>query len=161
MKPLLYAVSHFSLLRGVLSPDMICRTALELGYSSVAIADRNNLYGLPEFLRCCEEHGLTPIVAAEMSGPDGTAVLYADGDAGFSNLCRIISQSHCDDSFNLVAAIRSDSRGIHAVTADTGLIWKLRDFCEVYFMMQRPGSSAAGTQRGNSMSDCTHDGFYM
>lgn len=138
MKPLLYAVSHFSLLRGVLSPDMICRTALELGYSSVAIADRNNLYGLPEFLRCCEEHGLTPIVAAEMSGPDGTAVLYADGDAGFSNLCRIISQSHCDDSFNLVAAIRSDSRGIHAVTADTGLIWKLRDFCEVYFMMQRP-----------------------
>lgn len=138
MKALLCAVSHFSILRGVLSPDQICRIARELGYESVAIADRNNLYGLPAFLKSCKAHGLIPIIAAEIAGPDGTAVLYADGDSGYSNLCRIISEYHCGKSFRLVDSIRNDARGIHASTDNIGLIDQLKDLCRVYFRMQRP-----------------------
>ena len=106
MSSLLHAISHFSLMRGVLSPQQICRAARDLGYSSVAITDRNSLYALPAFLRSCKEYGLTPIIAAELTGPDGTALLYADGDMGFANLCRIISDYHCNDRFHLRDSIR-------------------------------------------------------
>ena len=138
MPPLLCAISHFSILRGVLSPEQICKIALELGYTSVAITDRNNLYALPAFLSSCEEHGLTPIIAAEMKNSEGAVVLYADGDAGFSNLCRIISAYHCSESFNLIDSIRQSAQGIHALTDDLKIILGLRDFCEVYYRMQRP-----------------------
>jgi DNA polymerase-3 subunit alpha/error-prone DNA polymerase len=138
MHTILTSISNFSILRGVLSPQTICKLARDLGYSSVALTDRNNLYGLPSFLHWCKEYELTPIIGAETTGPDGDAILYADGDRGFSNLCRIISECHCNKNFQLVQSILSDNEGLHIATANLSIIDKLNKKCSVYYRMERP-----------------------
>jgi len=138
MKTILSAISNFSILRGVLSPRIICKTACEMGYEAVAITDRNNLYALPEFLHWCKEYRLTPIIAAELAASGGEALLYAEGDRGFSNLCRIISEYHCRKDFNLLSSILAGPQGIHAVCDALPLIDSLKGVLPVYYRMRRP-----------------------
>lgn len=138
MKTILSAISNFSILRGVISPRTICKTASELGYSSVAITDRNNLYALPEFLNWCKEYELTPIIAGELSADNNDALLYAEGDSGFSNLCRIISEFHCNKNFNLITSITSNPNGIHIVSDNLNLIDLFHGNLPVYYRMKRP-----------------------
>ena len=105
MPTLLSATSWFSLLYGVMSPEQICAAAQALGYDSVAITDKDNLYGLPEFLYQAQRFNLRPIIAAEVTGTNESVLLYADGDSGYSNLCRVLSEKHCDPRFSLVSSI--------------------------------------------------------
>ena len=138
MKLLPFAISYYSILRGVLSTESICKIARELGYDSVAIADRNNLYGLPSFLHWCNEYELTPLIAAQLCCNEGEAVLYAEGETGFSNLCRIISEFHCSSTFNLINSINSGSKGIHIVTDNISLLREFRNTGTIYYRMSRP-----------------------
>lgn len=117
---------------------MICKTACEMGYEAVALTDRNNLYAFPEFLHWCKEYRLTPIIAAELAACDGEALLYAEGNRGFSNLCRIISEYHCRKDFRLVFSISAGSDGIHAVCDTVSLIDSLKSVLPVYYRMRRP-----------------------
>ena len=138
MKTILSAISNFSILRGVLSPRIICKTASEMGYEAVALTDRNNLYALPEFLRWCKEYRLTPIIAAELAACGSEVLLYAEGDSGFSNLCRIISECHCRKDFSLVSSILAGPDEIHAVCDTLPLIDSLKGVLPVYYRMRRP-----------------------
>ncbi len=61
--------SYYSLLQGTASPAALCRRAKELGYSGLAMTDRDNLYGLWDFLKACRREGLRPIIGAEISEP--------------------------------------------------------------------------------------------
>ncbi len=138
MSVLLSAVTHFSILRGVLSPADASRHARELGYSAIALTDSENLYGLPAFLEACRENELRPIIASQFLNPQGTILLYSQGDRGYANLCRIISERHCKADFSLVESIRTDPAGLHAVSDSFPLLTALQDLLPVYFRMQRP-----------------------
>lgn len=138
MKTILSAISNFSILRGVLSPQKICEIACEMGYESLALTDHNNLYALPEFLRWCKEYRLTPIIAAELVTSGGEALLYAEGNRGFSNLCRVISEYHCRKDFSLVSSVSAGPDGIHAVCDALPLIDSLKSVLPVYYRMRRP-----------------------
>lgn len=138
MKTLLSAVSSFSILRGVLSPHKICKIASEFGFTSVALTDRNNLYALPEFIGCCKEFNITPVVAAELCSNDYETLLYAQGENGFSNLCRIVSEFHCNKTFNLLSSLTADSGGIYAVSDNVSFIEALNGKLPVYYRMRRP-----------------------
>ncbi len=135
---LLSVTSHYSLLHGVLSPQAICTRARELGYSAVALTDRDNLYGLPVFLQSCKEQGLRAIIASELSVCDDTILLYAHGDRGYGNLCRLISEKHCDRNFNLTNSLKSDSTGIYGVTDSISLLSALDGVLPLYYRMTRP-----------------------
>jgi len=107
-RALLNAVSWFSFLRGILSPEALCRRAKELGYDAVALTDRDNLCGLPEFLHCCRRYDLRPIIGAEITEGEKRVLLYSSGDKGYANLCRVITQRHCQKEFNLPGAFSSN-----------------------------------------------------
>ncbi len=97
---LLNAKSYFSLMWGTRSPAEVVRKAAELGYDAVALADRDGLYGLPEFLAEAKRVGIRAIVAAEVSDP-GTgrsALLYPKNREGYANLCRILTERYTMDS---------------------------------------------------------------
>ena len=139
MKTLLSAVSNFSILRGVLSPQTICKTAVNLGYETVALTDYNNLYGLPEFIRNCTEYNIDCIIASELVDKNGTsALIYAEAADGFSSLCTVISRFHCDTGFRLTDCILKNSAGLHIVTDNLPLIQSLKEHCSVYYRMRRP-----------------------
>jgi DNA polymerase-3 subunit alpha/error-prone DNA polymerase len=135
---LLSATSHFSILRGIHSPDTLCKLANLLGYTSLALTDRNNFYGLPEFLNCCKKYNLKPVIGALITAQDGDALVYAPDQTAFSSLCQIITESHCNQSFTVAASCKKYAEGIIIATDNLPLITKLKNDCTVFYRMKRP-----------------------
>jgi error-prone DNA polymerase len=93
--------SCFSLKEGAFTPEQLARRAAELGMSAVAMVDRDGLYGAARFVRACVNEGIAPILGASVtvrapSPPPGDAhvVLLAIDDAGYANLCRLLTDAH-------------------------------------------------------------------
>ena len=90
---------------GAFTPEQLARRAAELGMSAVAMTDRDGLYGAARFVRACEQEGVRPLLGASLTvrasqpGPRPrrsmpTVVLLATDDAGYANLCRLITDAH-------------------------------------------------------------------
>jgi len=91
--------SSYSLLRATASPASLCCLARTLEYSTLALTDRDNIYGLWSFLAACKREQLRPIVGAEVSEPDGDRLvtcLVQDID-GYRNLSLLLSKRHDGD----------------------------------------------------------------
>jgi error-prone DNA polymerase len=93
----LAARTSFSFLRGGSSPKVIVRLAAELGYDAIGIADCDGLYGMVRALEAAEPVGLRLVVGCEVS-LDGASVrslwLHVATHEGYSNLCRLLTESH-------------------------------------------------------------------
>jgi error-prone DNA polymerase len=70
--PELHASSAFSFLDGASLPEALVARAAELGYSSIALLDRDGVYGLPRFHLAAKRAGLKAIVGAELTVAVGT-----------------------------------------------------------------------------------------
>jgi len=136
MPVLLNCISYFSLLRGVLSPYEICIKAKQLGYNKIALTDRNNLYGLPEFLKACGRVGIQPIIGAEVTDDNYSVLMYAHGKSGYYNLCRIITEKHCNSNFNIINALQSSNEGLHIASDDIIIIKELYNNMPIYFRIK-------------------------
>ena len=62
MFPELHASSAFSFLDGASLPEALVARAAELGYSSIALLDRDGVYGAPRFYLAAKRAGLKAIV---------------------------------------------------------------------------------------------------
>ncbi len=96
----LHVRSGFSYGYGVIFPEELAEAAAGAGMDSLAITDRDGLYGVPRFLRASEEAGISPVVGAEISVegggyPGGHLVLLAESMAGYRSLCRLITSYRC------------------------------------------------------------------
>jgi error-prone DNA polymerase len=92
----LHARSAFSFLRGGSLPEDLIRAALEVELPSVALLDRDGVYGAPRFYGCSHENKLAvrPRVGAEITMEDGTVVpLLAASRNGYQNLCQLITEA--------------------------------------------------------------------
>jgi len=116
--------SYFTLQQGTASPAAICRRVRELGYPGLAMTDRDNLYGLWEFLRACRAEGLKPVVGAELSEPgSGRVVTFlVKNQTGYSNLCTLLSRRHLDRSFSLENDVLGHAAGLVLLCADLALL---------------------------------------
>ena len=103
-----------------------------LGFPAAALTDRNGLYAAMAFGEACFEEGVQPIVGAMLGGrapadigPRGKLdwlVLLAQDEAGYANLCRLVSVAHLDRpiteephvAFDALAALTD---GLIALTA--------------------------------------------
>jgi len=63
----LHAASAFSFLQGASLPEALIDRAADLGYSTVALLDRDGVYGLPRFHKAAQAAGIRPIVGAELT----------------------------------------------------------------------------------------------
>jgi error-prone DNA polymerase len=59
--------SAFSFLQGASSPEALVDRAAALGYSAIALVDRDGLYGAPRFHKAATAAGLKPIIGAELT----------------------------------------------------------------------------------------------
>ena len=69
----LHTASAFSFLQGASLPETLVDRAVELGYSAVALVDRDGVYGMPRFHKAARAAGIRPIVGAEISVDIGQA----------------------------------------------------------------------------------------
>jgi error-prone DNA polymerase len=89
----LHAASAFSFLRGSSLPEDLVERAARLGYTAVALVDRDGLSGAPRFFKAARGAGLRPIVGAELSLPEGGALpLLVESRRGYRNLCRLLTR---------------------------------------------------------------------
>ncbi|OYX07895.1 MAG: DNA polymerase III subunit alpha [Sphingomonadales bacterium 32-68-7] len=98
----LRVLSSYSLLEGAIDPKAIARLAKERGFPAIAICDRNGLYGTSAFAAACKGDGIQPIVGTLLGvarGPDGPVdhlPLFAQDEAGWHNLCALVSRAHLE-----------------------------------------------------------------
>ena len=92
----LWCKSHFSFLEGASSPAELVQTAHEIGIRSLALTDRDGVYGIVQAHLAAKEHGPHLIVGSEITVEDGTTiVLLAMNRAGYASLCRLVTVGRC------------------------------------------------------------------
>lgn len=98
--------SCFTMLEGAIEPKAIAKHAARLGFPAAALVDRNGLYAAMPFGDACFAQGVQPIIGTMLGvarpadiGPVGAIdwlVLLAQDEAGYDNLCRLVSAAHLD-----------------------------------------------------------------
>ncbi|AKV02571.1 DNA polymerase III alpha subunit [Labilithrix luteola] len=104
----LTARTNFSFLSGASTPEILVHRAAELGYDTIAITDRDGLYGIVRAYEEAQKHGLRIIVGCELTlETDGldeqegdvpnkatTLTVLVEDHVGYTNLCKILTKSH-------------------------------------------------------------------
>src|SRR5438067_6922306 len=91
----LHACSAFSFLRGGSFPEHLAEVAAELEMPAMALLDRNGVYGAQRFSVAAREHGVRPIIGAELSMEDGGILpILVKNRTGYKNLCELLTQAH-------------------------------------------------------------------
>jgi len=106
---------------GVHSPEALCARAAGLGFRSLALTDRNGVYGLPRFIEGAREAGISPIVGCEAVTKLHRAVLLARNVEGYANISRLLSDLHCRKGFDLVEGLAEFRHGV-VVLSDDGRV---------------------------------------
>lgn len=92
----LHVRSGFSYGFGVATPEELVGTAAEMGMASLALTDRDGLYGIPRFLKAAGRSGVSPVVGAEITMKGGGhLVLLAESTDGYGSLSRLVTAYRC------------------------------------------------------------------
>ncbi|GGD54932.1 DNA polymerase III subunit alpha [Croceicoccus mobilis] len=110
--------SSYSMLEGAIDPKKLAKLARERGFPAIAICDRNGLYGSIAFAGAAKDAGVQPIIGTLLgvarpgsSEGDGAntngdpavdwLALYAQNEAGYDNLCHLVSKAHLERPLHL------------------------------------------------------------
>lgn len=93
----LHCHSGYSLCDGASTPDALVARAAALGMDTLALTDHDTVAGAVPFVQAARQHGLHPILGAEVTLAGGRHLTLLVADAtGWRNLCTLISigQAH-------------------------------------------------------------------
>ncbi|HEY5722426.1 MAG TPA: DNA polymerase III subunit alpha [Allosphingosinicella sp.] len=110
--------SSYTMLEGAIEPAAIAKHAKRLDFPAAAVTDRNGLYAVMPFTDACAKEGVQPIVGALLAvarpGPVDPPLLdwlalYAQNEAGYHNLCTLVSAAHLGRPVHEEPHVRLDS----------------------------------------------------
>ena len=78
------------------------------------MTDRDNLYGLWDFIKACRHEDLRPIIGAELSEPgsENSITCLVQNKDGYANLCALLTRRHMVKSFSLMIDVAPLSDGL-------------------------------------------------
>lgn len=99
--------SSYTMLDGAIEPKAIAAQARKLGFPAAALTDRNGLYAAMAYSDAAIAAGVQPVIGTMLGlvrpdCPEGAApaldwlALYAQDEAGYANLCALVSHAHLD-----------------------------------------------------------------
>src|SRR5882757_4774839 len=89
----LHARSAFSFLEGAVTPEQLASTCSALGMTSMALLDRDGLYGAPRFYLAAQKIGIRAHIGAEVTCVQGWRYpLLVTSPEGYKTLCRLITR---------------------------------------------------------------------
>ena len=95
----LHTASAFSFLQGASLPEALVDRAAELGYSAVALLDRDGVYGAPRFHKAALAAGIKPLIGSELtigkpdaSSPRVQLPVLCESAQGYRNLCQLVTR---------------------------------------------------------------------
>ncbi|MBM4025557.1 MAG: PHP domain-containing protein, partial [Planctomycetes bacterium] len=104
--------SFYSLLRAAVAVPRWVEKAAAYGYGAVALADVNCMAGVVDLCQAAEKAGVRPIVGVEILTDRQRAILLAEDERGYRNLCRLTTARNLIPGFDLLEQLRIDSRGV-------------------------------------------------
>lgn len=119
----LHARSAYSFLRGASQPDALAERAAELGIRTLALCDRDGVYGAPQLFTEAKERDIRAVVGAELTLDDGSVLpVLVKSREGYRNLCQLITRAKLRGT-KTDAPIRRDEMpefadGLVALTGD-------------------------------------------
>ncbi len=130
----LHVHSDYSAMRGVSSLEELCAATRRQGLQTMAVTDTNGLYGAVRFLEQAKQEGIRPILGAELTTGDHRALLLVETPDGYANLCRLLSERHCDPSFRFIEAVARHRSGLIVATDDAVALanWATEDRQQLY-----------------------------
>src|SRR6266404_4288701 len=88
----LWCKSNFSFLEGASHPDELVEEAHRLSLPSLAITDRDGVYGIVRAHVKAQELGLQLIIGSQVTIDDGSMILLlAQNRSGYANLCQLLT----------------------------------------------------------------------
>jgi len=81
--------TSYSLLNSLNDIKKLVALAVNYGYTSLAITDEDNMFGVMEFYTECKKNNLEPIIGIELSYQEGRFLLYAKNLKGYKNLIKL------------------------------------------------------------------------
>ncbi|MGQ9485994.1 MAG: DNA polymerase III subunit alpha [Desulfosoma sp.] len=138
--------TFYSFLRGVSSPEALCRRAVERGHKAVLCADRNGFYGLVRFLEAARRYGVAPVVGVHLVHQDRHVVAIAKDATGYETLCALVTRLHMDASFSLEKDGAQGGDHVAMVSADEKFLQAVRSHVETYAAVL-PGPAGRRTLR--------------
>ncbi|WP_338028266.1 DNA polymerase III subunit alpha [Actinomadura graeca] len=135
------------------SPAALAGRAAELGMRTLALTDRDGLYGAVQHVQACRDAGLGAVVGADL-GPlpgGGRVVALARGRSGWRSLCRLVTAAHAAGERGRPAITR-DMVGAHA----EGLVVLLGPASDVGRAVAegRPGEAARRLAAWRAAAEC-------
>jgi len=97
--PQLHVHSAYSMRRGATLPELIVARAAKLGYTHLAITDRDGLWAVPRFVKSCRKYNLTPLIGAQIVDPDNPRrrlILITENLEAFRRLSEVVSILHLE-----------------------------------------------------------------
>ena len=126
--------SHYSMMRGASDLESLCRAAAARGMRALALTDIDGLYGAVRFWEIAHDHGLRPILGAEVTASDPRraaagerATILVRTPEGYANLCRILTRRHRGGGFLLAPAIVERGEGIVVLSSCLPLLQAVRE----------------------------------
>ena len=123
--------SNFSLLYGGSSVADLVERCAELEMDTLALTDRDGLYGSVPFFEKALAAGIKPIIGCDLSieqhpGADGQAagrvILLARDDEGYSNLCRAVTERRLGEAPLSLERLEALAGGLFAMCGDAPLL---------------------------------------
>ncbi|MBS0014270.1 MAG: PHP domain-containing protein, partial [Desulfobacterales bacterium] len=116
--------SGYSFLQGTSGVDALVGHAAALGHKRLALTDTDNLCGLWPFLAACRDHGVTPMVGAEVTEPATSrrAVCLVKDVQGYAGLCRLLTRRHMRVDFDLASGLALHGNGMVVLAEDPDLL---------------------------------------
>jgi error-prone DNA polymerase len=89
----LHARSAFSFLEGASAPEEFASVCAERGMASMALIDRDGVYGAPRFYQAAKKSRIRAHIGAEVTSAFGWRYpLLVESRQGYRNLCRMITR---------------------------------------------------------------------
>ena len=124
----LRVLSSYSLLEGAIEPKAAVKLAKDRAFPAIALTDRNGLYSAMAFAGAARDAGIQPIIGCTLGvrrsadGPLDWLVLLVQDEAGWLNLCQLVSAAHLDRPLELdphvtLEDLAGNTAGLIALTA--------------------------------------------
>lgn len=121
--------SCYTLLQGTIRLDELIGSAKAAGSDYCALTDTNNMYGLIQFTKKASEAGIKPILGSQIDDPrdpELSVTLIARNNAGYSQICKLITTRKLKDDFSLPDIFKQDTSNLFIIIASLRLLEKIK-----------------------------------
>ncbi|MEC7926723.1 MAG: DNA polymerase III subunit alpha [Candidatus Neomarinimicrobiota bacterium] len=140
--------SVYSPMRGLLSLSDLVDLSRSYGMDTLALTDVNGMWGFIRFVQHCLDAEINPIAGVNLITEKNKAVLLAENQYGYENICRAVSAVHDDPSLSVADIVKYRATGLFVLSHEAHTLKSLKTIIPNthLFVELRPGIQETPTQ---------------